>query len=152
MATELPVVTTDPKYWHAGCYVEEICAKPQFLNFISEVKSNVQSCKDDLGMNVHLLVETIASLGANFSVARANLGMIGKLSKVTPEIMVAKDGIGDVETNREAIRRALLGITTAVIAYIKSGIYNEHIVIPDLPKFRFVGENWQTTIIQGELY
>ena len=43
-----------------------------------EVKSDVQSCKDDLGMNVHLLVETIASLGANLSVAGANLGMIGK--------------------------------------------------------------------------
>ena len=27
-----------------------------------EVKSNVQSCKDDLGVIVHLLVETIASL------------------------------------------------------------------------------------------
>ena len=44
-----------------------------------EVKSYVQSCKDDLGMNVHLLVETIASLEANFSVAGANLGMSGKL-------------------------------------------------------------------------
>ena len=37
-----------------------------------EVKSDVQSCKDDLGVIVHLLVETIASLGANFSVVRAN--------------------------------------------------------------------------------
>ena len=37
-----------------------------------EIKSNVQSCKDDLGVIVHLLVETIASLGANFSVVRAN--------------------------------------------------------------------------------
>ena len=116
MATELPVVTTDTEYWHAGCYMEEICGKPQFLKFISkcgalfigtvakpvnsrdqlfvialkntsnmtkkvnrslgdielfdlsiEVKSDVQSCKDNLGVIVHLLVETIASLGANFS-------------------------------------------------------------------------------------
>ncbi|KAF3960140.1 hypothetical protein CMV_015120 [Castanea mollissima] len=116
MATELLVVTTDTEYWHASCYVEEICAKPQFLKFISEcstlftgtvakpvknreqlfvialkntanmakkvnrslgdielfdlsieVKSDFQSCKDDLGVIVHLLVETIASLGANFS-------------------------------------------------------------------------------------
>ena len=37
-----------------------------------EFKSNVQSCKDDLGVIVHLLVETIASLGANFSMVRAN--------------------------------------------------------------------------------
>ena len=37
-----------------------------------EVKSDVQSCKDDLGVIVHLLVETIASLGANFSVVQAN--------------------------------------------------------------------------------
>ena len=37
-----------------------------------DVKSDVQSCKDDLGVIVHLLVETIASLGANFSVVRAN--------------------------------------------------------------------------------
>ena len=44
-----------------------------------EVQSNVQSCKDDLGMNANLLVETIASLKANFSVAGANLGMSGKL-------------------------------------------------------------------------
>ena len=43
-----------------------------------EVKSDVQSCKDDLGMIVHLLVETVASLRANFSVAGGDLGMIGK--------------------------------------------------------------------------
>ena len=43
-----------------------------------EVKSDVQSCKDDLDMNVHLLIETTASLGANFSVTGADLGMIGK--------------------------------------------------------------------------
>ena len=36
MATELPVVTTDTEYWHAGCYMEKICAKPQFLKFIPE--------------------------------------------------------------------------------------------------------------------
>ena len=36
-----------------------------------EVKSDVQSCKDDLGVTVHLLVETIASLGANFSLIEA---------------------------------------------------------------------------------
>ena len=59
---------------------------------------------------------------------------------------------GDVETNKEAIRHAPSRITTAAVVYIKSGIYNEHIVIPGLPKFRFVGENLQTTIIQGELY
>ena len=127
MATELPVVTTDTEYWHAGYYEEEICTKPQFLKFIFEcsalftsmvakpvysreqlfvialtstanvakkvnrsfgdielfdlsieVKSDVQSCKDDLGMTVHLLVETVASLKANFSVVVADLGMIGK--------------------------------------------------------------------------
>ena len=121
MATELPVVTTDTEYWHAGCYMKKICAKPQFLKFIPksgalftrmvakpvnsreqlfvialkntanmdkkenrslgdielfdlsiEVKSDVQSCKDDLGVIVHLLVETITSLGVNFSVVRAN--------------------------------------------------------------------------------
>ena len=104
MATELPVVTTDTEYWHVGCYMEEICVKPQFLKFIPEcdvlftgtvakpvnsreqlfvitlkntanmtnkvnrslgdielfdlsieVKSDVQSYKDDLGMIVHLL-------------------------------------------------------------------------------------------------
>ena len=37
-----------------------------------EVKSDVQFCKDDLGVFVHLLVETIASLRANFSVIGAN--------------------------------------------------------------------------------
>ncbi|XP_050277694.1 pectinesterase 3-like [Quercus robur] len=178
----------------------------ELSNLSIEVKSDVQSCKDDLGMNVHLLVETIASLGANFSVAGADLGMIGKSlvncelfqsnymneliksdskffirrneikllkehrglfiaffitssflntryevhdstkawlihsfpnefsrSEVTPNIVVAKDGTGVVETIREAIRHAPL-------------------VIPGLPKFQFVGENWQTTIIQGELY
>ena len=36
MATEFPVVTTDTEYWHAGCYMEEICTKPQFLKFILE--------------------------------------------------------------------------------------------------------------------
>ena len=121
MATEFPVVTTDTEYWHVGCYMEEICVKPQFLKFIpecgalftgmvakpvnsreqlfvitlkntanmankvnrnlgdielfdlsTEVKSDVQSCKGDLGVIVHLLVETIASLGANFSMVRAN--------------------------------------------------------------------------------
>ena len=36
MATELPVVTTDIEYWHPGCYMEEICTKPQFLKFIPE--------------------------------------------------------------------------------------------------------------------
>ena len=36
MATELPVVTSDTEYWHIGCYMEEICAKPQFLKFIPE--------------------------------------------------------------------------------------------------------------------
>ena len=36
MATELPVVTTDTEYWHAGCYMEEICSKPQFLKFIPD--------------------------------------------------------------------------------------------------------------------
>ena len=36
MATELPVVTTDTEYWHAGCYMEEIYAKPQFLKFNPE--------------------------------------------------------------------------------------------------------------------
>ena len=121
MATELPVVTTDTEYWHVGCYMEEIYAKPQFLKFVLECgalctgmvakpvnskeqlfvialknianmdkkvnrslgdiklfdlsiefNSNVQSCKDDFGVIVHLLVETIASLGANFSMVRAN--------------------------------------------------------------------------------
>ena len=121
ITTELPLVTTDTEYWHAGCYMEEICAKPQFLKFIPEcsalftgivakpvnsteqlfvitlkntanmankanrclrdielfdlsieVKSDVQSCKDNLGVIVHLLVETIASLGANFSVIEVN--------------------------------------------------------------------------------
>ena len=121
ITTELLLVTTDIEYWHAGCYMEEICAKPQFLKFIPEcsalftgmvakpvnsteqlfvitlkntanmankvnrnlgdielfdlsieVKSDVQSCKDDLSVIVHLLVETIASLGANFSVIEAN--------------------------------------------------------------------------------
>ena len=42
------------------------------------VKYDVQSCKDNLGMIVHLLVDIVASLRANFSVAGANLGMIGK--------------------------------------------------------------------------
>ena len=114
MATDFPLVTTDTEYWHAGCYMEEIYSKPQFLKFIPEsgalftgmmakpinsreqlfviilknttnmankvnwslgdielfdlsieVKSDVQSCKDNLGVIVHLLVETIASLGAN---------------------------------------------------------------------------------------
>ncbi|KAL0006137.1 hypothetical protein SO802_013698 [Lithocarpus litseifolius] len=73
-------------------------------------------------------------------------------SKVTLDIVVAKDGTGDVKTIREAIRCAPSGITTAFVVYIKSGIYNEHIVTPGLLKFQFVGENWQTTIIQGELY
>ena len=121
MATKLPVVTTDTEYWHTGCYMEEICSKPQFLKFIPdsgalftgimakpvnsreqlfviilknttnmankvnrslgdielfdlsiEVKSDVQSCKDNFGVIVHLLVETIASLGANFSVVGVN--------------------------------------------------------------------------------
>ena len=121
MATKLPVVTTDTEYWHAGCYMEEICAKPQFLKFIPEcgvfftgmvakpvnsreqlfvitlkntanmankvnrslggvelfdlsieVKSDVQSFKGDLGVIIHLLVETIASLGTNFSMVQAN--------------------------------------------------------------------------------
>ena len=36
MTTELLVVTTDTEYWHAGCYVEEMYAKSQFLNFIFE--------------------------------------------------------------------------------------------------------------------
>ena len=121
LTTELPVVTTDTEYWHAGCYMEEICAKPQFLKFIPEcgvfftgmvakpvnsreqlfvitlkntanmankvnrslgdvelfdlsieVKSDVQSFKGDLGVIIHLLVETIASLGTNFSMVRAN--------------------------------------------------------------------------------
>ena len=36
MVTELPVVTSDTEYWHAGCYMEEICAKPQFPKFILE--------------------------------------------------------------------------------------------------------------------
>ena len=138
MATELPVVTTDIEYWHAGYYVEKICAMPQFLKFIFEcntlftgmvtklvnskeqlfvivlkntanmakkvnrslgdielfdlsieVKSDVQSCKDDLGMIVHLLVETVASLRANFSVAGADLGMIGK-SLVNCELLQSK--------------------------------------------------------------
>ena len=121
MATELLVVTTNTEYWHAGCYMEKICAKSQFLKFILEcgalftsmvakpvnsreqlfvitlkntanmvnnvnrslgdiklfdfaieVKSDVQSCIDDLGVIVHLLFETIASLRANFSVVGAN--------------------------------------------------------------------------------
>ena len=37
-----------------------------------EVKSDVQSCKDDLDVIIHQHVETVASLGANFSVDRAN--------------------------------------------------------------------------------
>ena len=37
-----------------------------------KVKSNVQSCKDDLRVIVHLLFETIASLRAKFSVVGAN--------------------------------------------------------------------------------
>ena len=28
MANEIPVVTTDTEYWHAGCYMEEVYAKP----------------------------------------------------------------------------------------------------------------------------
>ena len=121
MAIEVSVVTTDTEYWHVGCYMEEIYAKPQFLKFAPEygalftgmvakpvnsreqffvnvlknttnmdkkvnrslgdielfdfsieIKSDVQSRKDDLGVIVHLLVETIASLGANFFVIWAN--------------------------------------------------------------------------------
>ena len=101
MATEIPVATTDTEYWHAGCYMEELYAKPinsreqlfvitlkntanmdkkvnkslgdiELFDLSIEVKSDVQSCKDDLDVIVHLLVETIASLGANFSVVQAN--------------------------------------------------------------------------------
>ena len=101
MATEISVVTTDTEYWHVGCYMEELYAKPinskeqlfvialkntanmdkkvnkslgdiELFDLSIEIKSDVQSCKDDLGVIVHLLVETIASLGANFSVVRAN--------------------------------------------------------------------------------
>ena len=36
MATELLVVITDTEYWHAGCYMEEIYDKSQFLKFIPE--------------------------------------------------------------------------------------------------------------------
>ena len=28
MANEIPVMTTDTEYWHAGCYMEEVYAKP----------------------------------------------------------------------------------------------------------------------------
>ena len=28
MATDFPLVTTDTEYWHAGCYMEELYAKP----------------------------------------------------------------------------------------------------------------------------
>ena len=101
MATEIPVVTTDTEYWHAGCYMEELYVKPinkreqplvialkntanmdkkvnrslgdiELFDLSIEVKSDGQSCKDDLGVIVHLLVETIAYLGANFSMVRAN--------------------------------------------------------------------------------
>ena len=44
----------------------------ELFNLSIEVKSDVQSCKDDLRVIVHLLVETIAFLGANFSVIGAN--------------------------------------------------------------------------------
>ena len=44
----------------------------ELFDFSIEIKSDVQSRKDDLGVIVHLLVETIASLGANFYVVWAN--------------------------------------------------------------------------------
>ena len=36
MATKLPGVTTDTEYWQAGCYMEEIYTKLQFLKFVPE--------------------------------------------------------------------------------------------------------------------
>ena len=44
----------------------------ELFNLSVEVRLDVQSCKDDLGVIVRLLVETIASLGANFSVVGTN--------------------------------------------------------------------------------
>ena len=44
----------------------------EHFDFAIEVKSDVQSCIDDLGVIVHLFFETIASLRANFSVVGAN--------------------------------------------------------------------------------
>ncbi|KAK7822240.1 hypothetical protein CFP56_036640 [Quercus suber] len=112
MATKLPVVTTDIKYWHTGCYMEEIYTKPQFLKFISECgmskkaieslamtttspilctsftsvvpcllsRSNqiFKTCKDDVGMVVHLLDENIVLLGANLSVSGVDLAVFEK--------------------------------------------------------------------------
>ena len=44
----------------------------ELFNLSIKVKSDAQSCKDDLGVIIHLLVDIIALLGANFSVVGAN--------------------------------------------------------------------------------
>lgn len=64
------------------------------------------------------------------------------------DVIVAPDGSGNYKTIQEAINAAPSGRTTPFKIFIRSGIYNEQVIIPaNKPFLELVGENVGKTII-----
>lgn len=75
------------------------------------------------------------------------------LVKITPDVIVAKDGSGDYSTVQAAIDNSPRNRTSYYYIYIKKGTYKELITVPtDKPYLYFIGEDPLATILTYDNY
>jgi pectinesterase len=74
----------------------------------------------------------------------------GWRSKITPNVIVAKDGSGQFKTIMEALAAYPKGYKGRYFIYVKAGIYNESIIVPKVcVNLMMYGDGPQRTVITG---
>ncbi|CAI0626781.1 unnamed protein product [Linum tenue] len=71
-------------------------------------------------------------------------------SNIKPDIVVAQDGSGQFKTVNEAIKSIGPNYKTPFVIYIKAGVYNEQVIVPNaLSGIMFIGDGPTKTKITG---
>jgi pectinesterase len=74
----------------------------------------------------------------------------GWRSKITPNVIVAKDGTGQFKTIMEALAAYPKGYKGRYFMYVKAGVYEEYIIVPkDCVNLLMYGDGPQKTVITG---
>lgn len=74
----------------------------------------------------------------------------GWRSRVTPNVVVAKDGSGQFKTIKDAIASYPKGNKGRYIIYVKAGVYDEYITVPkEAVNILMYGDGPQKTIVTG---
>jgi pectinesterase len=74
----------------------------------------------------------------------------GWRSKITPNVIVAKDGSGQFKTITEALAAYPKGYKGRYFMYVKAGVYEEYIIVPkDCVNLLMYGDGPQKTVITG---